>query len=334
MTSIFIVASVTLASGDVPLLLNKAFEAIGCRSHLWSIGEDLTFPESFFFENIHIYNRFIFNRRLINEIKLFQPDILLLYGSNWGVFPKTLKKIKSILPNCKIVLLEGNLHFWRWYQCEAFQYYDYLFVTDSYPIPLLKLYSSGLKNVAFIGQCCDPDEHGRMDLCSSDKKRFGAEVAFIGGGRSRRRDLFEQLTDYRLKLWGWGWDRSTKLIDFVEKETVFGLKKTKIYNATTICPNYQSGLYQVNGISPRIFEIACAGKLPFSEPQPDIKKFFNVGDDIVLFNSPEELRKKIDYHLKHMDETERMAERARQLVLSRHTYRHRAEQILNTVIDD
>lgn len=116
-------------------------------------------------------------------------------------------------------------------------------------------------------------------------------------------------------------------------ETVFGLKKTKIYSASKFCPNLQSGLYQVNGISVRTFEIACCGRLPFSEPQPDLSRFFEIGEEVVTFEGVEDLKREIDYYLSHPDELERMGERARRRVLADHTYQHRMREMLEIVLN-
>jgi len=331
MTNVLLAASITLASGDVPLLIEKALRQLNCRTFLFPLEEDLPVLDRVQYRNPNDFNRSRFNRRLLKSIKRFQPDILFIYGSNWGIFPKTLQKIKD-RTRCKVVVWEENLYYWKWYQCMSFPYYDYFFSTDSYAVPLLSKPSTGLKHVYFLGQGCDPDEHGRVNLSEEDRKRFGADVTFIGGGRPRRRRLFQHLTGYDLKLWGWGWDESGILKPYAIKETVFGLKKTKIYSATPICPNLISGLYQVNGISVRGFEVACCGRLPFCEPREDLKRFFDIGSEVVTFDSPGDLKSKVAYYLSHPDEMERMAERARQRVISEHTYVHRMKELLEIVL--
>jgi spore maturation protein CgeB len=332
MIKIMIVASITLASGDVPLLVEKGFRKLGCHTYLLPIDEDLPLREAIFYRKVAKFNRRLFNYRFFSKAIDYQPDIILIYGSNWGIFPKTLKKLKSRL-NCKVIVWEGNLNFWKSYQSECFPFYDHFFSGDSYPIPLLKKPATGLKNVHFlvIG-CCDPEEHSRVELSKEEKRRYEADITFVGGGRPVRRSLFEQLTDYKLKLWGWGWDESPVLAPCMSNETVFGLKKTKIYSAVPVCPNLQSGLYQVSGVSVRIFEVACCGRLPFSEPQPDIMHFFQLGEEIEIFDNPVELRKKVAYYLKHLDELDRIAECARQRVLAEHTYKHRLKEMLEIVI--
>lgn len=331
MTRIMLVASITLPSGDVPLFVQRALGHIGCDTRLVAIDEDLPALESARFRSPHTFDRRRFNRRLIHAALEYRPEVLFIYGSNWGIYPATLAKLKVRL-GCKAILWEENLLYWRDFQVEALRQYDHLFSLDSYPVPLLKLPSTGLSDVHFLGPACDPEEHSRVDLSKSDEERFAAQVTFIGGGRSRRRALFENLTDYDLKLWGWGWNKSPKLKQFFTPETVFGLKKTKIYSATPICPNLQSGHYQVNGVACRPFEVACCGRAPFSEPQPDLERFFEPGEEAIVFQDAHDLRRKVDYYLSHPDELDRIGERARQRAVSEHTYRHRMQRLMEVVV--
>lgn len=331
MTRVMVVASITLASGDVPLLAIKALRRLGCEARLVAVDEDVPLMEEIRLGNVRRFDRTRFNRRVLSRAREFDPDLLLIYGSNWGVFPKTLQRIKRHT-GCRIALWEGNLNYWQWYQVESFRHYDHVFSMDSYPIPMLSKAATGLTKVSFLGVCCDPEEHGPVEVSADESEHLGAEVSFVGGGRPRRRALFERLTDYRMKLWGWGWEESPTLARHMVQETVYGLKKTKIYSCSNICPNLQSGLYQVHGISPRPVEVACCGRAPISEPQPDLARFFDVGDEAVTFASAEDLRRKIDYYLRHPGELERIGERARQRALAEHTYRHRISELLERVL--
>lgn len=327
MTRVMVVASVTLPSGDTPLLVDRALRQLGCETRLVAVEEDLPLLEALRYSSVTLFDRRRFNRRVRREAEAFHPELLLIYDSNWGIYPSTLRSLGTRV-GCRIVLWEKNLNLWSEHQVSCFPFYDHVFCADSYPVQLLDKPSSGLRDLRFLGSCCDPDEHGRVQLSERDRERFEAELSFVGGGRARRRTLFEVLSDYRLKLWGWGWDRSPELAPFMVRETVFGLKKTKIYSATSICPNLQSGVYQVNGISERPLEVACCGRAPFSEPQPDLNRFLEPGEEVILFESPDDLARKVADYLRRPDELDRIGERARQRVLAEHTYHHRVRELL------
>jgi spore maturation protein CgeB len=332
MTRVMMVASITLPSGDTPLLVERALRQLGCETSLVAVEEDLPLLEALRYDSVSQFDRRRFNRRVRREAEAFLPELLLVYDSNWGISPSTLESLRA-RHRCRVVLWEKNLNLWGEHQVSCFPFYDHVFCADSYPLEMLRKPSAGLRDVRFLGSCCDPDEHGRVQLSERDRQRFEADLSFVGGGRAPRRELFEALTDFRLKLWGWGWDRSEALAPFMVKETVFGLKKTKIYSATSICPNLQSGLYQVNGISERPLEVACCGRAPFSQPQPDLSRFLEPGEEVILFDNPGDLARKVADFLRRTDELERIGERARQRVLAEHTYQHRLRELLEVSLN-
>ena len=190
MTRVMVVASITLPSGDVPLLVDRALRKLGCATRLVAVDEDQPLLEAARCVNVRNFDRRRFNQRLKREVEAFEPELVLLYGSNWGVFPETLRWLHR-RHRCRIVLWEKNLNLWMRFQVECFPYYDHLFCADSHPLPLLEKPATGLRDVRFLGPCCDPEEHGRVELSPRDVERFEAEITFVGGGRRRRRELFE-----------------------------------------------------------------------------------------------------------------------------------------------
>ena len=91
MTRILMTASLTLASGDVPLLLDRALRDLGCDTELVFIDQDLPLLETVLHDSPHDFARALFNRRFARRVRAFQPHLVLVYGSNWGIFPKRLR---------------------------------------------------------------------------------------------------------------------------------------------------------------------------------------------------------------------------------------------------
>ena len=331
MTRVLIVGAVTVYSSDVPLFLQKAFRELGCKAELFAVNEDLPLLERVFYVGPLEFNYHLFNRRLYRKVVTWHPDVLFVYGSNWGIYPDTIRKLKQ-RTGCQVIIWEGNFYFWRWFQAESISLYDHFFCGDSYLVPLLKA-SPGLKSVHFLGGCCDPDEHCQIELSAQDRLRYGADICFIGTPHSNRMELFENLADHQLKLWGDGWDRSSILRPFAQAEPVYGLKKTKIYNASRISVNLQGPRFQVNGLSVRVFEVAACGGFSITEPKPDLAYFFQPNEEVATFEDVDDLKRKVDYYLSHPDERERMAIRARDRALAEHTYRHRVQRILDITLN-
>lgn len=89
----------------------------------------------------------------------------------------------------------------------------------------------------------------------------------------------------------------------------------------------------VNGIPLRCFDIMGNGGLLFTNYQGDLEQFFVPGEDIVVFESKEDMLNKLDYYLDPDHEAERaqIAENGLEKIKQAHTYKHRAAQILDTI---
>lgn len=326
---VLVVASVTLYSSDVPILLEKALRKLGCETELFAVNEDLPLLERVFYRDPLKFNYRLFNRRFLRKAMSWQPDLIFIYGSNWGIYPETLRRLKDRL-GCSVAIWEGNFYLWRWFQSESIALYDHFFCLDSHLIPLLKA-STALKSIHFLGGCCDPDEHRSINLSPDEKVRYDTDICFIGTPHANRLQLFENLKSYQLTLWGPGWEKSPALKSFAQTEPVYGLKKTRIYNGARISVNLQSTKFQVNGLSVRIFEVAACGGFSITEAKPDLPLFFNPQDEIETFTDAADLKRKVEYYLGHPKERQEMANRAKRRVLAEHTYTHRAQTILDVV---
>jgi spore maturation protein CgeB len=109
----------------------------------------------------------------------------------------------------------------------------------------------------------------------------------------------------------------------------------QIYNSCPIVLNLHSSpwaqtpLGGVDFINPRTFEIGACQGFQLVDKVPGLEDFFAEGTEIATFSSEDELLEKVSYYLEHPALRERMADRAREKVLSRHTYYHRMEKILD-----
>lgn len=96
---------------------------------------------------------------------------------------------------------------------------------------------------------------------------------------------------------------------------------TKI-NLNFTIPNIKSGLPQ------RIWDVlSCRGFL-MTNFQAEIPCYFNIGEDLVCFESKEELSEKVGYYLANEEEREAIAKRGYEKVKKHHTYMERVKQML------
>lgn len=111
---------------------------------------------------------------------------------------------------------------------------------------------------------------------------------------------------------------------------------TKIFNASLINLNLHAGgnirnNFQGDFANARTFSLAGCGAFQLVDKREAIPLHFKVDEEIVCFETVEELKKKIDYYLAHPKKREEIARAARERAYREHTYAHRIEQMVEFI---
>ncbi len=274
----------------------------------------------------------------LHEVERFQPHICFFPAQS----PVTIPLLQHIRQMNKAVTA-----FWFVEDYRRFAYWkDYApHFEKFYGIqrnPFLdQLRQLGATAPSYLPMAADEAVHRPLYLTPEEIEEYGADVAFMGAGYPNRREMFAQLLDYDLKIWGTDWDHP-KLQDVVQREgaRICIEESVKIYNATKININLHSSmnrdLFEIDGdfINPRTFEIMACGGFQLVDKRLLLPELFTEGEEIVTFASLNELREKIDYYLEHPAERKRIAEAGRRKVLQHHTYTHRIRSVLNDLLRD
>lgn len=89
-----------------------------------------------------------------------------------------------------------------------------------------------------------------------------------------------------------------------------------------------------SGISLRVFDVLGCGGFLITNYQPEIAELFVDGEDLVMYTDMDDLLQKIDYYLNHPEERQRIAKNGQKKVLSKHTYKDKLAQIIETVTEN
>ena len=89
-----------------------------------------------------------------------------------------------------------------------------------------------------------------------------------------------------------------------------------------------------SGIPLRIFDVLGAGGFLITNYQGDIEKYFEIGKDLVCYESEEDLLNKVEYYLQHEEERKEIAENGYWKVKQYHNYEVRLKEILRIVQDN
>ena len=162
------------------------------------------------------------------------------------------------------------------------------------------------KQCSILSSGFDPRYHHPITNALKD-----IPVLFLGTPSARRQEIIGRVDK----------------IHPVQVLKAFGLEMTELMNRAKIVLNIHAG--PVLDTETRVYEALGCGAFLLTERLSPENPFSN--DDLVQFDSVEDLIDKIGYYLAHDQERQAIATHGHQTALAGHTYLHRAKQIVNTM---
>ena len=266
--------------------------------------------------------RGIVHRQIHAYLSTHQTEVLLIYGSNYFLSPRSLRSIKK--RGVKIVLFEGNLSFGQKFQLEAIPFYDLIITSDSYIVPFLRQIM-GHRHVVYLTGWGVPSAFYPIEVTGDTKAEYGDDVSFIGKWFANREEFLKNL-NASPRIWGGGWQHSS----LPNKNDITYLdpsKKSLVYCSSKINLHLKPGNQQINGFSTRIWEIPLCGGFILSEWSKDLLDLFSEDREIVVFRSPGEADTKISHYLQRDEERMRITERLRDKIMGNHLLEHTVAKI-------
>ncbi|RLC74958.1 MAG: hypothetical protein DRJ03_31065 [Chloroflexi bacterium] len=271
---------------------------------------------------------FIYKRaddRLLAAVVEFKPHLVLVTQAK-TITPALMDRIRRAIPDVIIVCHFQDNPFFYDPPFKTIPYYDHFFVKDTYVLNEVR--KLGFKNVSYLPQACAPQVHRPVpDMTDAEREFYGSDLAFVGSMYPYRVRILEALKGYDFKIWGSGFHGDIPADSFVyskhQRRWVVGREKSMVFTASKININTQNYQNDIFGVSSKVFQIAAAGGFQLMGYKPDLEKLFEIGSEIAVFHSRDELVELVDYYLERSEERQAMAQRARQRVLSEHTFVHR-----------
>ena len=266
--------------------------------------------------------RRILQRQINAYLSTHQIEVLLIYGSNYFLSPRSLRSVKR--RGVKIALFEGNLSFGQKFQLEAIPFYDLIITSDSYIVPFLRQIM-GHTHVVYLTGWGVPSAFHPIEVTDDTKEEYGADVSFIGKWFANREEFLKNLNTSP-KIWGGGWQHAS-LPNKSEIEYLDPSKKSLVYCSSKINLHLRPGNQQINGFSSRIWEVPLCGGFILSEWSKDLLDLFSEDKEIVVFRSPGEADTKISYYLQREEERMRITERLREKIMGNYLLEHTVGRI-------
>lgn len=205
--------------------------------------------------------------------------------------------------------------------------------------PVVEEYSNfGARRCVPVYNALDPTTHHPVQ----PDPRFSGALGFLGNRlpdrEARVGEFFLKpaslLPDKKFLLGGSGWDRNVALTRNVNYVGHVYTRDHNAFNCSTLAVlNINRDSMAQVGYSPptRVFEAAGAGACLICDAWQGLEQFLEPGKEVVSVVSGEEVAAVLPRLTS--SEARRMGERARQRLLSEHTYEHRAAEVKSLLVE-
>jgi Glycosyl transferase family 2/Glycosyl transferases group 1 len=157
------------------------------------------------------------------------------------------------------------------------------------------------------------------------------ELVFVGNSRGIFRPILRDLlpTDRDLAVWGQGWGRVLPP-GIVAGQHLPNDEVRRAYSSAALVLNdHWDDMREQGIVSNRVFDALACGALVIGDHLPELDERF--GDAVVTYRTREDLRASVERLLADPAERAERAARGRELVLARHTFRHRVDALLASI---
>ncbi len=176
-----------------------------------------------------------------------------------------------------------------------------------------------LPRAVWVPLGCDPEIHGAGADSNGQAPRY--DLAFVGndGGIPRKFLLQEMRERYPNSFIG--------RAPHTQMRQIYGQAKLGFHYIECTSP-------LKDHVSMRVYEVLASGTLLLANalaPGAFESVGLKDGEHLAIYRSPKELFERVDHYLRHEEERRRIAAEGRAAVLRRHTYRQRAETIVQAI---
>jgi spore maturation protein CgeB len=268
----------------------------------------------------------------------FQPDLVLALAQA-PLTPEAIEKLRALKIPVVFWFVEDfrALPYWN----EIASSYDHIFTLQDGAFHD-SLRSKGVENCYYLPQACFPDIHKQVETVGEEMGLYEADISFMGAAYHNRVQSFPRLMDLDFKIWGTDWNLETPLGRLVQNSNkhVSTEEIVKIYNGAKINLNLHSSTYHYginpdgDFVNPRTFEISACQGFQLVDNRKDLTRMFKVGEEIIAFDTLEQMREQIEYYLSQPEERNAIALKSYHRVLKEHTMEHRMQELLLHVFLD
>lgn len=273
-------------------------------------------------------------RRFVETIAEVQPDLVfVIKGAELD--PGTIERAKAVSdavvcnwnPDNPFMARSTSRRLQTY--LDALGCYDVAFIWSRELFDDLR--AEGNREVRHLPFAYDPSIHHSVP----PSKAYKSDVVFLGHWSEKRQRYLSSLLDLEIELaiYGNGWRRrcfDRALRRRVRDSAVFGEEYSRVMCSADIVLNIVAD-HNLEAYNMKSFEIPATGSFMLTSRTDGQRRLYGEGDGIACFETPEELRDKVQQYLDDDTMRTRIAKRGADIV-SDHTYRNRMQSVIDQTI--
>ncbi|KFN39674.1 hypothetical protein KN63_01770 [Smithella sp. F21] len=262
------------------------------------------------------------NQRLLDTVKEYLPDLVILIPQTDQFIPEIIDEIGQH------AITIGYFYddMWR-LEYSRFWARHFRYVTTSDVNGLKKFRDAGYSNVIYSPFACNTDIYCNKNL----PKLY--DVTFVGQYHPYREWYLNYLkkAGINVRVWGIGWP--SNMITTEDMINIFNQSRINLNLSNcvfwdiryvfsplrsisstlrvwwhAIKSTLRPDMKTVEQVKGRHFEINACGGFQLSYYVEGLERLYTLGEEIVVFVSPDDLLDKVQYYLKHEEERENIAQ--------------------------
>jgi len=264
------------------------------------------------------------NRRLLERVEEFEPDVVFCVLMQYEVWLETLRMIRA-----------GGSRLVNWSTDDSWKYSMFsrliarefdLYVTTC--PAAMAWYERDRISSAYLSQWAANAQALAAPIPASECRYA---VSFIGSAYGNRRALVDSLrrSGIEVACFGHGWPAGP-----VKAERI-----PEIVRASRVSLNFSEGSRGSAGgrlerqIKARVFEVPGYGGCLLTESAPSLDRYFRIGKEVVTFDKVDGLTGELRRLLAEPDTRDAIARAGHERVRAEHTYDQRFDALLSTLVD-
>lgn len=269
-----------------------------------------------------------YKTRLLEKVVEFVPDVIFGVAQSPLNDTEILTELKKAGITLCYWFLEDYQIFDYWQTIAS--YFDYFFTIQKNPF-WKKLKQMDCRNYHYLPAAFDPDPK-----CPENGEEPAIPVSFVGAPYLNRVHFFGKLRRHDFKIYGAEWNKYVNPSIVVGDRRITESEARNIYQRSLININLHSstmtdGFGGEDFVNPRTFELAGLGAFQLTDMRKLLTLHFDPADEVLALSNWEDMQKAIDYFLEHESERTTFSKKAQERVLKEHTYKHRAQEILDII---